>query len=923
MQSQSSPAPTAPPPARSLRGRDRELTFLQDLVAGVVQGRGGAAAVIGQPGVGKTALLQALSGAAPGVRTVWVSGTEAEIALPFAGLHQVLQQVRADLVSLPALQQQALAVAMGEQDGPVPEPVVVALAFLGALTAASNREPLLCLVDDLQWFDPASRTVLLFAARRIHSEPIGMVLAVSADDWPSLRQRGLPTCEIGDLDAADAMAVLVDRASGSLAMDVAQRLVDATGGNPLALTEVAARLNPQQLAGRQPLPVPLPIGADVVEAFASTLDELSPGAQRILLAIAADGREIGAIERLAAHLSVESLDLELALASPLVVMRDSGVRFKHPLARTAVYGHASAGDRHVVHLALADLAKGEDHDRYAWHLAAASPGPSAEAADALAAAGKRATARGALAEAATAFARAADLSPDRHQQTSLLYESAHAAWRVGRPVAARDSLEKARRLLPDDSPMVEVDALRGVIELSLGEPRRAYQTLVRAARECRLENPDRAVELLALASEAASLALDYPGEIELGRMVSGWEVGSSAKLQALREALVGFAAQSAGDLEGGVARLRDALDHAEGLDDPDLLLTLGRAAIQAGDDERSYRLHLSFIAGAQERGSLANVPLAGARLALAEICAGNLGAAEATAAEAVRLATETGQADVAPHARVWLGMVRALRGDRRAAEEHLREALSAPSGAGSAMVEDAAQWVRGVIALGDGKAGDAVALLESISHPVIQTFSALDFFEASAATERQHYQDRLISWERFAESSAAPCALARLSHARGLLGATPDESESHLVTALAYHEASRRPVEQARTELALGAMLRRNRQRARARAHLRSAYQAFARAGLPQWSARADHELRATGETVRHGVEARSDQLTPQERQVAMGVADGLSNRDVAARLVISPRTVEFHLRNVFGKLGVASRTELAKIVSSDLAFKV
>jgi DNA-binding CsgD family transcriptional regulator len=206
---------------------------------------------------------------------------------------------------------------------------------------------------------------------------------------------------------------------------------------------------------------------------------------------------------------------------------------------------------------------------------------------------------------------------------------------------------------------------------------------------------------------------------------------------------------------------------------------------------------------------------------------------------------------------------------------------------------------------------------------VVQTFSALDFFEASAATEGHHYQVRLNSWERFAESSAAPCALARLSHARGLLGATLDESESHLATALTYHEASRRPVERARTELALGAMLRRNRQRTRARAHLRNAYQGFARVGLPQWSARAAHELRATGETVRHGVEARSDQLTPQERQVAMCVADGLSNRDVAARLVLSPRTVEFHLRNVFGKLGVASRTELAKIVSSDLAFRV
>ena len=295
MQSRPSAAPPESPTARSLRGRDRELTFLQDLLAGVIQGKGGAAAVIGQPGVGKTALLQALGDAAPGARTVSVSGTEAEIALPFAGLHQVLQHLRADLAALPAIQQQALAVAMGEQDGPVPEPVVVALAFLGALTSASSREPLLCLIDDLQWFDPASRTVLLFAARRIHSERIGMVFAVRADDWPSLRQRGLPTCEIGDLDAADAMALLADQASGPLAMDVARRLVDATGGNPLALTEIAASLHPQQLAGRQPLPVPLPLGAHVVDAFASTVDELSPGAQRILLAIAADGREVGAI----------------------------------------------------------------------------------------------------------------------------------------------------------------------------------------------------------------------------------------------------------------------------------------------------------------------------------------------------------------------------------------------------------------------------------------------------------------------------------------------------------------------------------------------------------------------------------------------------------------------------------------------------
>lgn len=637
----------------------------------------------------------------------------------------------------------------------------------------------------------------------------------------------------------------------------------------------------------------------------------------MLLVLAADGSsQLHTTLRAAEVLGIDPSALEAGIAAMLVDVVGDEVHFRHPLIGSAVYGRATFEDRRRVHQALAEVMRGQDHDRHAWHLAAASVRPDPVVADALSAAAKRAAGRGAFVEAVSAFERAAELSSDARGRATMLFDGAQAAWMGGQPSAAKDLLERARIASPEVVAGTEVEALRGVIQLSIGDARGAYRILVAAATEVRTQDPARALELLALASEAASLALDYPSEIELGRMVAGWEVGDNQRLQVLQEALVGFAAQSAGDLEGGIGHLRRAIELAQTLDEPQTMLTAGRAAARAGDDDGSYRFNLAVVEMANERGSLSNVPLAGARLALAEIFAGHLAAGTMTATDSLRLAQETGQGELTSHPQLWLALVQAMQGNGNLVEQHLAEAEGNAGPRSRDLVDDGARWIRGVLALGEGRVADAMTILEPISHPVIQTFSSLDRFEAAAATGDGRGADWVATWGRFAESSGAACALARLSHGRALLASDPDDAEQYLLTALTYHAASRRPFEMARTQLALGSLLRRKRQRARSREHLRGALRRFEELGAVRWADRARAELRATGETVSRGGRAPIEELTSQELRIARSVAEGHSNREIGNRLFVSPRTVDFHLRNVFSKLGISSRTELARMAT-------
>ncbi|HVS07174.1 MAG TPA: LuxR C-terminal-related transcriptional regulator [Candidatus Dormibacteraeota bacterium] len=895
-----------------LLGRIAELLRLEQFGGAAAAGRGSALAIVGEPGMGKTSLLESAIWAGD-LRLLRALGVEAEMGLPYACLHQLLQpiiQLRGDL---PPRQKEVLGVALGLDEGAQPDPFVVALAALGLLNAAAAERPVLCVVDDLHWADAASRAAVLFVARRLNATPISLLLTVRRDEWAAIGERSLPTIDLGELDLSAAIDLITREAGPGVMPDVARRLHEATGGNPLALIEVVRLLQPGQLRGWKPLPNPLPLTRRVEQAFASRIEDLATDTRTLLLAIAADGSgKLHTILRAAEILGVDPAVLDAAIANGLLQVGGGDVRFSHPLIATLVYGRATVEDRKQVHSALAELTKAGDPDRHAWHLSAAAVRPDHAVADALAQAAKRAAGRGAFVEAVSAFERAAELSTEASTRASMLYDAAQAAWMGGQPRAAKDLLDRARRASPTIVAGTEVEALRGVIELSVGDAHRAYRVLVAAANEVRTHDPERALELLALASEAASLALDYPSEIELGRMVAGWEVGDNPKLQVLREALIGFGDRSAGDLEGSMGHLRHAIELAQSLDEPQTLLTAGRAADWAGDDDRSYRFHLAIVEMANERGSLSHVPIAGARLALAEIISGNLAGGSITAGDTVRLAQETGQAELASHPRLWLALVHAMQGNGDLVDKHLMEAFGTAGPRSRELVHDAASWIRSVLALGEGRADDAMSLLEPITHPVIQTFSSLDRFEAAAATGNGRGLDWLAIWARFAESSGAACALARLSHGRAILGSDPQAAEQNLLTALTYHAASRRPFELARTQLALGSLLRRHRERGRSREYLRGALQRFEGLGAVRWAERARAELRATGETVSRGGRPPIEQLTRQELRIAQAVGEGRSNRDIASTLFLSPRTVDFHLRNVFSKLGISSRTELA-----------
>lgn len=911
-------APDAP---GDLSDRARELERIASVIRVAQGGRGSVLVVIGDPGVGKTSLLDEAAHQARGVEILRARGLEAEASLPFAGIHQLLGPLLGNLDTLPPTQRDALGKALGMTTGRPPEPFTVCLAALALLGEAGHRRPALCLVDDIQWLDAASRDVVLFVARRISAEPVSMLIASSAEAWSRVGDHDLPTLPIEGLGLDACHRLLDSRTGHAIPRDVARRLHDATGGNPLALTELVRLLSADQLAGRAPLPVPLPVTTSVHDTFVSRIAELPPITRSLLLVVAADSSgDLRTVLRAAEQLGADRDSLQIAVASPLLHVAGDEVRFRHPLIRSAVYALATVEDRRRVHAVLAVLEADRDVDRRAWHLASAGSDPDPEVTSALMGAAERAASRGAYAEAASGYATAADFATSGEERARLLFQAAHASWVGGRPAGAKGLLERARNAWPGGLPEREIEALSGVIELATGDSRRAYRMLVKAANEYRSTDPSRAVELLALASEAASLALDYKGEIELGRLVAGWETGDDPKRVVLREALVGFATQYTGDIEAGIAHLRGAVALAEDLEEPSTLLTAGRAAQVAGNDELSYRFHLAVIEQSRDQGALSHVPLAGARLALAEIIAGNISGGTATANDALRLAIESGQNDLAPHPMLWLALVHAMRGERDGMEAKLLNARQNAGSRSRELVDDGSRWIRAVLALGEGRSRDALALLDPITHPVVQTFAALDRFEAAGTLGDARAMEWLGAWARFARSSGAACALARLEHGRALLAGDPEEAEEHLLTALTYHAGSRRPFERARTNLALGSHLRRHRQRARARDHLRAALTGFDELGAVPWADRARDELRATGESSRRGDPWPIERLTPQELRIARAVAEGRSNREAADLLVLSPRTVDFHLRNVFAKLGLSSRTELARLDLDEVA---
>ena len=903
-----------------LYGRTAEQAVLAALVTEARAAHGGALVVRGQPGVGKSALLADLADDTRGIRVLRAQGVESESPLAFAALQRFLSPVMDGVSYLPDPQAHALRAAFGEAEHVGGGRFLVFMAALSLLSDVARSSPVLGLVDDAHWLDDASAAALLFVARRLQAEPIALVFGAregdlrrfEADDLPELRVEGLEREAVRDL--------LADQTGGPVPNEVADRLRAQTGGNPLALVEMPATLSSEQLAGQAALPRDLPLTRGIERLYVDRYRRLSAPAQGLLLVAAADdsGR-LDVVLRGAAPLGAGRDDVRTLEVAQLLTVHGSRVELQHPLVRSAVYGTATSAERRAVHRALAaaltDSSDSTDSDRRVWHLAGSVDGPDAEVAEALDRVAHRARGRGGHEAASAAWERAAELSIAADPRAGRLFGAALSAWLGGQPARADSLARAAARDVVDERLRADITSLRARIEWNTGSVQIAHQMLLSAAQQVASTDTERARELAMIATELACFGGDSGVGINPADFAG--KMATSPRAQCLAHLLVGLT--HVGRQEWGPAasalRAAFALPDAVALEDQIVLPNLAIAALHLGDDATAQRFHGQLLTRARHSGAVITVWHALTRNALTQVATGKWTAAQAGASEALGIARATGQPSLSAFPLAWLTVLAALRGaDTFVAlrTEATEVSTTHPTGALDELIADLRRWAIAIHMAAQPDA--ALAQLRQITSGLVRREAALDRVEAAVrADDLQSARAWSEDLNRFADSTSALWAAAVATHGRALLAA-PIEKEGLFLRALELHATTERPFARARTELAYGEHLRRNGRRVDARALLRAALRTFEDLDAAPWLERAMQELRASGETARRRESSKVADLTAQELQVSRFVAQGLSNRDVAAQLFLSPRTIDFHLRNVFTKLGISSRSELTHL---------
>jgi DNA-binding CsgD family transcriptional regulator len=918
-----------------LYGRSAQCDVLERLLADARRSRSGALVVRGEAGAGKTALLEHAAGRANGMLVLRANGVESEAELPFAALHQLLRPVLGLAGRLPEPQANALGGALGLEaangGGPKPSPpeardrFLVSVAVLSLLAEAAEDRAVLCLVDEAQWLDRSSAEALAFAARRLEAEGVALVFAARDGDPRDFPADGLPELRLEGLAVEDAAALLAG-AGADLPAEVVCRLVERTGGNPLALLELPGSLAPEQLAGRVPLDDVLPLTTRLERSFGGRVRRLAGPARTLLLVAAAETTgDAAVVLRAGDRLGAGAGALEEAEAAGLVRTTGGRVAFRHPLVRSAAYLTGSLAARQAAHRALADVLTGEDAaDQRAWHLAAATVGPAEDAAAALERSADRARRRGGHAAAAAALERAAELTGDDQERGRRLAAAATAAWLAGQADRAVALLDRAEPLASGPSAQVAVAHLRGSIEASRGIALDAVAMLTAGSELAATVDPSEALHMLVEASEIASYAGDVTPTAELGRRAAALPVEDKVG-EFLSELLQGMGRVAEGDATRGTPMLRRAIALAGTMDHPRRLLWAGVAAFVGGEQDKGSALYTRAVARARQEGAVGLLPVALEYLAPVELVAGRSDAAMANATEGLRLARETGNDTSACRHLATLAHLAALRGDEAACRSAAAEALERAAARGLGLPATLARNALGLLELGLGRAEDALARFQELlaagpgaGSPFFAVYAVPDLVEAAVRSGRpEAAAGPLAAFEQLATMAGTADLLAQLARCRGLTGAD-EGAAAHFEEALRHHDGQARPFELARTELAYGEARRRARRRAEARTHLRGALATFQRIGAEPWAERAGTELRATGETARKRDPSTLTQLTPQELQIVRLVGEGGTNREIGAQLFLSRRTIDYHLRNVFVKLGVSSRAELIRLALAE-----
>ena len=901
-----------------LYGRDSERASIGALLDAARASRSGALVLRGEAGIGKSALLLDTRERAADMHVLTARGVESEAELPFAGLHQLLRPVLNRIDDLPPPQARALQGALGLAERAGEDRFLISAACLTLLADLAERRPLVCLVDDAQWLDTPSADALQFVARRLDAEGIVMLFAERSGDERHFDSGTLPVLHLAGLDAEAAAAVLTRHATTDLAPDVLGVLVTQAGGNALALVELPSALTAGQLAGEDTLPAVLPLSQDVERLFLERVRRLPGPAQQLLLVAAADDTGgLATIAQAAEVLGADGGALAAAEQSGLVAMRGSRLEFRHPLVRSAVYQGSAWIERRAAHRALADALGDGDPDRGAWHRASALDSDE-DVLRQLEDAARRASARGGHAAAARAYERAAELTADPPTRARRLVAAAEAASMAGRNERAVALAEEAARVSDEPLHRAAGARVRGIAELQRGMPSKGFRVFLAGAEQLPEGETERALELLVYAAESASLAGDRDGMRDVSRAASKLSVGADERGQFLLGFLSGLGPFSAGDA-AGAPLLEAAVALGETADDAQRLFWASAAAAFMGDIERGSGLAARAAALARQRGEVALVAHALASCAAYSLVENRFAAAAADAEEAVRLGREIGAENLVGLPLGVLAMIAAVRGREDEARGLSDEVAALAHARGLALPSAFAVWALASVDLAAGRWAQALERYATLSevrpgfgHPLAAILTVPDLIETLVRLGRaEDASEPLSAFEAWAAHAGAS-ARSRLASCRALI-ARGDEASEHYEQAVREADGTR-PFDLARIRLLYGEHLRRERRRVDAREHLRAAIEAFERFDAVVWAERARTELRASGESSRRRDPTTLSQLTPQELQIARMVADGLSNKEVAAQLFLSPRTIDSHLRQVFAKLSITSRTQLARL---------
>ncbi|NUW32423.1 AAA family ATPase [Nonomuraea sp. SMC257] len=904
-----------------LCGREAEAGAIAALLAGARRGESALLVLRGEPGIGKTALLDQAVAAAGELRLLRGTGVESEAELPFSGLEMALRPALGCLPALPAPQRAALEAAFGLGSGAGADPMLVGLAVLSLLAEHAGEDGLLCVVDDAQWLDRASRDALLFAARRLRAEGVVMLFA-ARDGEGSFPAPGLPELRLSGL-RPEAAAALLDR--HPLPPALRFRLLAEAQGNPLALLELPVALGAEPAAAFAP--GALPMTSRLQLTFHGQVSRMPAASQTLLLVAAADDAgDLAAILRAAATLGAGVEDLLPAEQAGLIVRGGSEdtLRFRHPLIRAAVHQRAPLGHRLAVHRALAAALDGPEHaDRRAWHLAAAATGPDEEAATALERAAVRARERSGYEAAAAACERAARLSAEPEARARREAMAAEAALETGDLDRAGDLARRAaERAGGAPAVRARLAHVQALADFWKGSYPAAHQRLLDGAALIDGADPAQAAQLLIQAVHTAW----YLGERQLAatlERLSALPFTDTDPLAPIARFLVHLLNTGGSEPPPPLGETLDTVRRRGEAPDQALMILCG-AALARGQDADAYLLANTLAAGHRARGRAGRLPTVLFFTVEGEVFTGRHRDALTTATEALDLARDTGQQQWVSQFSSVLAYLDAARGDEDACGRHAEAGLAGAAPGAISPGAPWAYWSLGLLDLGLGRAEAALSRFERLArepmrHHICATRSTPDLVESAVrvgAPERA--AEPLARFERWAESVRQPWADALVLRCRGLLGAD-EQAEQSYAAALKLHDQDSRPVEYARTALLYGEWLRRARRKAEARGLLNGALEVFDRLGMAPWAERARGELTATGaqdQQARAG-EGAAAALTPQELQIVRLAAQGLSNRDIAAQLFLSHRTVGYHLYKAYPKLGVVSRGELKDLAVS------